>query len=343
MTRTVRLVLRALGAAGWALVAIRAGQAVLSYAVGPRIDSVWLFDWRVHYAGALDFLERDLYRDGGIGVGALQMPVDVFNLPPAAAVLAVPFVLLGYEVGGLVWVTLGTVGVLGAGYVAAWMTGKSIWLACFGIFWLAYAVQPFFVRVAVLGNVNSLMLPLVVGFAWAHLRGHQRVAGALLALAIAIKVWPLLICLLLIRERRWLELGWAGAVLAAQGIPILLWLGPTVLPDMVAALRTQVPIPDGVMVLWTSWARESFSWWPAWGSLAVAALLIGLPARGRLGLGLGILAGLSLVANLWDHYLPTLAVAVLLVLSSDEVGQVARALRSRLPRQAPAAEAMRRG
>ncbi|HLB37158.1 MAG TPA: glycosyltransferase family 87 protein [Gemmatimonadales bacterium] len=319
--------------AGLALVAARGGQAIAAYAVGPKVDSVWLYDWRVHYAGALDFLERDLYQDGGIGVGALKMPVDVFNLPPASAALALPFALLGYDVGGLAWVVLGIVGVVGAGAGAARMAGRSTWLAWFGLFWLAYALQPFFVRVTVLGNVNSFMLPLVVGFVWAHLKGHQRLAGILLGLSVTIKIWPILIGGMLIRERRWRELAWAALVLAALGIPILLWLGPDVVPDIVSALRTQVPIPDGVLVVWTSWARESLSWWPAWGSLAVAAVLIGIPARGRLGLGLGILAGLSLIANLWDHYLPTFAFAALLLLSSGEVERLAQALRSRLSRR----------
>jgi len=333
MRKVARLLAGALIVAGLALVAARGGQAIAAYAVGPKVDSVWLYDWRVHHAGALDFLERDLYQDGGIGVGALKMPVDVFNLPPASAALALPFALLGYDVGGLAWVVLGIVGVVGAGAGAARMAGRSTWLAWFGLFWLAYALQPFFVRVTVLGNVNSFMLPLVVGFVWAHLKGHQRLAGILLGLSVTIKIWPILIGGMLIRERRWRELAWAALVLAALGIPILLWLGPDVVPDIVSALRTQVPIPDGVLVVWTSWARESLSWWPAWGSLAVAAVLIGIPARGRLGLGLGILAGLSLIANLWDHYLPTFAFAALLLLSSGEVERLAQALRSRLSRR----------
>ncbi len=320
-SRFLHLLFTALAASGWLLFVARAVQSIVSYALGPDRNSVWLYDWRVYYAGALDLVERDLYRDAGITVGKLAMPVVVFNNPPMAAVLPVPLLPFGYELGGLIWVAGGAIALFGSALGAGRLTRTSIGLAWFGIFWLLYTTQPFFVRNIVLGNVNSFMLPIVVGFAWAHLRGHQRVAGMLLGLAIAIKIWPLLIGFLLVRERRWLEIAWAGGLVAAQGLLIVLWLGPDMLPDMVSALRTVVPIPAGVVVVWTTWAREALDWWPAWGSIAVAGLLVAVPARGRLGLGLAFLAGLSLVANLWDHYLPTFAFAGLLIATSTEAGR----------------------
>jgi len=318
MTRFARILLTASGAAGWLLFIARGTQSIVSYALGPDRDSVWLYDWRVYYAGALDLLERDLYLDTGIGVGDLQMPVGVFNNPPMAAVLPLPLLPFGYESGGLIWVVAGAIALAGSAFAAARVTRAPLGIAWIGLFWLAYTVQPFFVRNMVLGNVNSFMLPIVVAFAWAHLNGYHRSAGLLLGLAIAIKVWPILIGVLLIRERRWQEIAWAGALVAVQGILVLLWLGPGVLPEIVNALRTMVPIPEGVIILWTTWARATLEWWPAWGSIAVAGLLVAIPARGRLGLGLAILAGLSLIANLWDHYLPTFALAILLIVTSNE-------------------------
>lgn len=311
-------VLIAFGAAGWLLFVARATQSIVAYAAGPEVDSVWLYDWRVYYAGALDLLERDLYLDRGIGVGNLQMPVSVFNNPPMAAVLPLPFLPFGYELGGLIWVVAGAIA-LTVGAIAAARVTQAPWgLAWIGLFLLLYTVQPYFVRNMVLGNVNSFMLPIVAAFTWAHLKGYQRFAGLLLGLAIAIKVWPVLIGVLLIRERRRREMAWAAALVTIQGILVLLWLGPTVLSEVVNALRTTVPIPEGVVVLWTTWARTTLDWWPAWASIAVAGVLVGIPARGRLGLGLGMLAGLSLIPNLWDHYLPTFAFAALLLATSPE-------------------------
>jgi hypothetical protein len=326
MKRAMPLVLSAFGAAGWILFAARATQSMASYALGPARDSVWLYDWRVYYAGALDLVERDLYLDHGIGVRNLQMPVHVFNNPPMAAALPLPFLPFGYEVGGLIWVIAGAVAIAVSAVAATRVLRIQLGWAWIGLFWLAYIVQPFFVRNMVLGNVNAFMLPIVVAFTWAHLKGYQRTAGLLLGLAIAIKVWPVLIAILLMRERRWLEMVWATALVAVQGILVLLWLGPTVLPEMVTALRAVVPIPGGVVVLWTTWARTSLEWWPAWGSIAVAGLLIAIPARGRLGLGLAMLAGLSLIANLWDHYLPTFVFVALLIATSPEAGRLARSI-----------------
>lgn len=338
MTGFCRILLTAVGGSGWLIFIARATQSVLSYALGPDRDSVWLYDWRVYYAATLDLLERDLYLDAGIGVNGLQMPVAVFNNPPMAAVLPLPLMPWGYELGGLIWVVAGAGALAAAAFSAARMTRLPVGLAWVGIFLLAYTLQPYFVRNMVLGNVNSFMLPIVVVFAWVHLKGLQRAAGLLLGLAISIKVWPIFLGILLIRERRWQELVWAGAFVAAQGILVLLWLGPSVVPEMLEVLRTVVPIPEGVVVLWTTWARETLAWWPAWGSLAVAAVLIAVPARGRLGLGLAILAGLSLIPNLWDHYLPTFAFAALLMATSDEAGRLAAKLpvtRPRLPSLVP--------
>ena len=312
------LLLPTLVISGWVLFTARAVQSIAFYALGPTRDSVYLYDWRVYYAGALDLVERHLYRDGGIALGNLKMPVAVYNNPPFSAVPPIPLLPLGYEAGGLVWVVAGVGAVLVSGLLATRIVQPRTALTWFGIFWLVYVLQPYFPRNVVLGNVNGFMLLIVVGFAWAHLKGRHGIAGTLLGVAIAIKVWPLLLGVLLLRERRWKELAWAAGFVAAQGALLLLWLGPDVLPDMVAALRATVPIPAGVVVLWTSAAREALDWWPAWGSLAVAGILIALPARGRLGLGIGIVAGLSLVANLWDHYLPTFAFAGLLIATSEE-------------------------
>jgi Glycosyltransferase family 87 len=333
LSHLLRLLVVALTGSGWVLLIARAGQSIVAYAIGPDSNTVWLYDWRVYYAGALDLVQRHLYRDAGISVGKLAMPVVVFNNPPMAAAVPIPLLPFGYEFGGLIWVLAGATALLVSTLGAARITHTSFGLAWFGIFWLIYATQPFFPRTIVIGNVNNFMLALVVGFVWAHLEGHQRLAGIVLGLAVAIKVWPVMIGFLLIREKRWLELAWAGGFVAAQGLIIIAWLGPDVLPSMVGALRTVVPIPAGVVVLWTTWARETLTWWPTWGSIAVAGLLVAIPVRGRLGLGLTILAGLSLIANLWDHYLPTFAFAGLLIVTSAREGSAGRQTWQRIRRR----------
>src|SRR6266545_2840908 len=122
LSRMISLTLIALGAAGWILFLARAAQKIASYALGPHPDSVWLYDWRVYYAGALDLLERDLYLDPGIGVGNLQMPVHVFNYPPMAALLPLPLIPFGYEAGGLIWVIAGAVALVASAVAAVKVT-----------------------------------------------------------------------------------------------------------------------------------------------------------------------------------------------------------------------------
>ena len=51
------------------------------------------------------------------------------------------------------------------------------------------------------------------------------------------------------------------------------------------------------------------------GGFAVAAILLAIPARRKIGLGLGILAGMAAVPNLWVHYVPTIIVGSLLIAS----------------------------
>jgi hypothetical protein len=151
---------------------------------------------------------------------------------------------------------------------------------------------------------------------WAHLAGRDRLAGVLLALAIGTKVWPVALLVLLFRERRWRELRWTAGALAVQAVVILAWLGLDVIGPMWAAvIGHNVPRADAGLVpmQWTSWLRIAFEWWPTWGGYVVAVLLLLIPAKGRLGLGLGIMAGLALNTNLWHHYNLTVLLGVALI------------------------------
>jgi len=116
---------------------------------------------------------------------------------------------------------------------------------------------------------------------------------------------------------------WATAALAVQAVLALAWLGVDVIGPMVPAIVGQ-NVSRGetgtVPVLWTTWARAAWDWWPSWGSYAVAVTLMVVPAIGRLGLGLGIIGGLSLNAYLWHHYAPVFAFGVVLIV----VGAIAR-------------------
>lgn len=297
------------GVLGWLLFVARAVSYISDMASLSHPPLFWMYDWHVHLAGAHDLLERDLY-EGRLRLVLWPMPTPVFNLPPAAALLAVPLIPLGRELGGFVWLALnlGAISVATIGALRLFRIPHPF--AWAGLVMAAYSGMAMFIVHVALGNVNHIMLALIVSFVTAHIAGRQRIAGLLLGAAVAVKVWPVVLAVLLLRERKWREIRWAAGLLAVQGIAFLAWLGPDILPLMFDALRT--PIPTNPTVAWTSWARDVLGW-PAWIGPALAATLLIIPARGWLGLGLGIIAGVSVVNNVWDHYLPTLAFGGLLL------------------------------
>jgi hypothetical protein len=290
----------------WCAVQVATVLAVLTHP--PLL--IWLYDWNVYHAAAGQLVDRTLYRVPLVEPG-FSLPLPVFNYPPLAAVWVLPLLPLGREAGGIAFefLSLGclaaglmfAVRALGLRYPWAWAAGiLALWLATFPYL----AMFPYVVAEIGLGNNNELMFLLVSGFTVTHLAGHQRVAGLLLGLAIATKVWPVALVVLLLREKRWSELRWAAGFVAIQGVLILAWLGPDVLPNLIHAVffaNGPRNYPD-VPALWTTTARNNWSWWPWWGTYAVAVLFAAIPARGRIGLGLAIIAGLSLNANLWFHY-----------------------------------------
>src|SRR5690348_16098676 len=112
----------------------------------------------------------------------------------------------------------------------------------------AISLTPIFPNLVRIGNINPLVLLTIVGFVTAHLAGRQRTAGILLGVAIAIKLWPVALIVVVIRSRVWQELRWAFAVLLLQAGGILVWLGIDVVPHIASttqAVLTSV-IPSDV-------------------------------------------------------------------------------------------------
>ena len=305
-----RLLLTGVGALGWGVFGCLATFHIVWNAAHPRMSIAWLYDWHVYWAGAIDFVERDLYR-GPLLLPGWPLPTPVFNQPPGAAILAVPFLPLGHDLASLLWLAIGLAALLAAVVATIHLAKVRQGWAIAGAGLLVYADRTM-VGHTILGNVNFVVLAILVGFAWSHLAMRQRTAGALLGAAIAIKLWPLALLPLLVREARWTEIRWAAAIVVVQGVFVLSWLGADVVPDLVAALRTDLPIPRGASFMWTTWAREVLGLSP-WIGPALAAAILLIPARGALGIGLGLVAGLSMVNNLWDHYMTTFALAAVLI------------------------------
>jgi hypothetical protein len=286
--------LQLVGRAFWiASIALWVGYLVIWPIYAP------LLDYHVAAGGAWDLLDGSLYRSQLTYPGVL--PIDRFNYPPLMAAIAVPFALLPEYIGGTAWVILNLVS-MGVGIVLLIRLLGLPW-GWAGIGFGLFTIHPWAVW-TLMGNINPLMLGLVMAFAWLHIAERQRWAGIALAVAIGLKLWPLAFVPLLLRERRWTTLAWTAGALAVQGLLTVAWLGVDVIGPMVADLTYRLPLASDSFVL---------NHWPSWAGYTIAGALLLVPAKGRLGLGLAMLAGMALVPNLWRHYLPTIVAGGLLV------------------------------
>jgi hypothetical protein len=319
--RSAPILLAIAGVAGWAAFA----WVTLRY-LGISRDQ-WQaqpflihYDWHAYAAGAQQLADRSLYRVP-LSMGDTPLPIDAFNLPPLAAAEAGPFLVGGVLAGGLAWQAVGAAAVAFAAWAMAFLPRRS-WdraLAVAGILVGAYLAvdhvlipdpQSYWWGLT-LGTNNYLVLGLIGGFVVALHRRHDRAAGVLLGLAIATKLWPVTIVAALVRNRSWVALRWAVGLCAVQAIVFAVWLGPDVLPDFARSLL--VDDPDAEDIIGVSALRDILPWWPSWAGWVVAGVLLALPVRGHAAIGVGILAGLAVITNLWGHYLPTVVFALGLV------------------------------
>jgi hypothetical protein len=270
----------------------------------------WLYDWHVYAAAATGLVERTLYY--APLESSFLLPVTVFNYPPLSALAVVPLLVLPDQLAGTLFVAANIAAMAVAAVITARLLRVSEGVAWAGIGFYVFTFNPW-AWLALLGNNTPLVLLLVVAFAHFHLTGQGGRAGVLLGMAIGMKLWPAALLPLLLRERRWRSLIWAAGISAAVGLATVAWLGPEVIGPAVEAARSRGVIKPENPVFGVTWLRENVDWWPSWGGYAIAAALALIPARGRLGLGLGILAGMAAIPNLWRHYLPTVLVGFLLV------------------------------
>lgn len=274
------------------------------------------YDWHVYLAGARDLLDGSLYRVP-VFLDGLPVPVTQFNMPPGAAVLALPLAWMDPTVGGVIWQAL-SAGALALGtYLSAVVLGARPPWVWAGIALGVYAWHESYADGIVGGNNNFIMLAVISGFCLAYVRRNDRWAGFLLAVAIGAKLWPLVLFAPALRDRRWTVIWVAAAGMAIQAGLTLAWLGVDVVPHLIEALRHEVSSLPGVIGI--SALRRAVDWWPIWGGAAVAVVLLLLPVRHRAGLGVAILAGLAAIPNLWSHYWP-IALMALALIGADVAG-----------------------
>ena len=306
--RLLRRALAILSLSGWLLFIY---VTIVTLAAGATEADVFQVDWHVYSAAAKDLLSGDLYRVPlDAGGGTLSTPE--FNLPPLSAAVAIPLTALPVSVGGYVWQVIAAVSVSIAAMAAIGIARlPRPWLHA-GLVLGPLALTLVYVEGLHLGTNNYLVLAVVAGFAWYYLRGADAPAGVLLGVAIGLKLWPAVLLVPALRDRRFQVAGWAVGASVVQAVLLFGWLGLDAIPAFSENLRTQIPAtgyligPAAIPGLRDAWIGGA--------GVIVGLAILALPLRRAAGIGAAILAGLCAIPNLWIHYGPTVLFALGLVM-----------------------------
>jgi alpha-1,2-mannosyltransferase len=210
--------------------------------------------------------------------------------PPPIAVAWRPLALLG-ESSMVLWAGAGLIAtILAAGWLLA--RGGLVVAALIALFAIPLAIQ------SVSGNANAFLLgALVLAWIW---RDRAPLVGTLVAVAIAVKLTPVLLVIWLAAAGRRRAVLMTGVALAAIGVLSLAGAGIQNHLDWLASLPGTAPAPTSIAGL---------AGFPAWWILTLAVLLVVVVAlRGdeRLTFSVAVLAAAFASPAL---YLGTLGIA----------------------------------
>ncbi|MES2390643.1 MAG: glycosyltransferase family 87 protein [Acidobacteriota bacterium] len=162
-----------------------------------RVDTAHVYEWR-WIARQKDHHEIDRSVIGLVPITTFSTlaitPLTKFNPLTAKRIWLV------LQVALLFWMV----------FLLRGISGQS--LRRIAILFLAY---PPMHRNLIYGQFYVLLAALLVGACWAHQRGRRGLAGTLVGLATAIKLFPFIFCLYFVRKRQWRALAAAVVTLAA--------------------------------------------------------------------------------------------------------------------------------
>jgi Glycosyltransferase family 87 len=179
--------------------------------------------------------------------------------PPAAVLLALPIATFSYPNGMLAWNLLSFVALA----VALWLIVRGLrlpvepWMV-FPLIVVALLCNPFRQQVNH-GQLNLMLLAVIVG-AWAAERSSRlRAAGALIGLAAAIKLFPAFLLLYYAVRRRWEVVMWG---LAAFFLATLLSIAVLGVEALTSYVRDVMPAVSGYRNLSVNASLQGF--WMKW-------------------------------------------------------------------------------
>lgn len=180
-----------------------------------------LIDFPVYYAAGRSLLNgrADLYSPDF----ALGRVMD-YRYPPFFLVALAPLWLLSYSVAAYIWYLLSVLEIAGCVLIIgrtfpALRLSKKLWLV------VALAVSQYFVMALHYGNAHLLATFFLFASLYCFLRQKGVAAGALLALAIAIKLTPVLLLPYFAVKRRWRLLAAVGVFSIAINVAPSVYFG----------------------------------------------------------------------------------------------------------------------
>lgn len=195
-----------------------------------------LIDFPVYYAAGRSLLggRTDLYAPDF----ALGRVMD-YRYPPFFLVALAPLWLAPYPVAAYIWYLLSTLEITGCVLIVvrafpALCESKKMWIL------LALATAPYFVMMLHYGNAHLLATFLLFASLYLFLRRKDVAGGLCMALAITIKVTPVLLLPYLVLKRRWKMLAAVGVFLAVVNLLPTAYFGLRANNDLLSSWYTHV-------------------------------------------------------------------------------------------------------
>lgn len=263
--------------------------------------------------------------------------VEINGHPPTAVVLALPFGLLDYNTGFLLWNWLSVAAVVGSAVLVLRETGIrfSTWALLPA---LALLIGNPLLQHLACGQLGGFLLLLITGAWVADRRGYSATAGALLAMATAVKLFPGFLFLYFVWKGKWRSVFVGAATFfAIIGLTVAI-LGTQSFVDFV---QHAMPEVGKYRRTWANASLDGFwtrllsaesdranpliagRWLPKIAYVLSAVTLVGTlgfltrrsrtPESNDLAYGLHIAAMLLVSPITWDHYFLLLTQPLLLV------------------------------
>lgn len=205
------------------------------WTVGKAMGGGELQDFRVYYAALQDAWQK-------INPYQSTQYLFAFVYPPSALVLLWPITWFSIQTAETVWSLLSLAALVGTLAIITknlQLKTQIYWwyfLSLAGMFWL-FPVKFTFG----MGQINLIVLLFMVAAWWADQKQKPVLAGILLGVAGALKLFPLIVMGTWLVQKKWLNVAITGLVFVALHLPAVLWFSPSILQEFYVTQLNGLP------------------------------------------------------------------------------------------------------